>query len=85
MTEVDVYLDVGWAASKPDYRFDWASAINDNTGIHRRDFAFNVGTSTRRARGVRREREYQLDTGQRVPAEPVPEPARPHRTTAVCR
>jgi hypothetical protein len=47
MTEVDVYLDVAWVASgggKADYRFDWASAINEGTGNHQRDFVFNVGT-----------------------------------------
>jgi hypothetical protein len=44
MTEVDVYLDVQWAAGKTDFRFDWSSAINENTGNHQRDFVFNVGT-----------------------------------------
>lgn len=47
MTEVDVYLDVGWvqtAGGRNDYRFDWSSAINENTGNHQRDFVFNVGT-----------------------------------------
>jgi hypothetical protein len=43
-TGVDVYLDVGWAASHPDRRFDWSSAINDTSGNFRRDFVFNVGT-----------------------------------------
>jgi len=47
MTEVDIYLDVGWVATgggKMDYRFDWASAINNSAGSHKRDFVFNVGT-----------------------------------------
>jgi hypothetical protein len=47
MTEVDVYLDVQWVATnsgRDDYRYDWSSAINDNTGNFRRDFVFNVGT-----------------------------------------
>ena len=44
LTQVDIYLDVNWAASHNDYRFDWSSAINDNTGNFRRDFVFNVGT-----------------------------------------
>ena len=43
-TRVDVYLDVGWAASNFDRRFDWASAVSTPTGGHRRDFVFNVGT-----------------------------------------
>lgn len=47
MTEVDIYLDVAWVATgggRNDYRFDWSSAINENTGNHQRDFVFNVGT-----------------------------------------
>jgi hypothetical protein len=47
MTEVDIYLDVDWVATaggRNDYRYDWSSAINDNTGNHQRDFVFNVGT-----------------------------------------
>lgn len=43
-TRVDIYLDVGWAASHFDRRFDWASAVNTTTGTHQRDFVFNVGT-----------------------------------------
>jgi hypothetical protein len=44
---VDIYLDVPWAQSHPDKRFDWSSAINTTaapTTQHRRDFVFNVGT-----------------------------------------
>jgi hypothetical protein len=43
-TGVDIYLDVPYALSHPDTRFDWSSAINDTTGNFRRDFVFNVGT-----------------------------------------
>jgi hypothetical protein len=43
-TRVDIYLDVPWAQSHPDTRFDWSSAINNTAGNHRRDFVFNVGT-----------------------------------------
>jgi hypothetical protein len=43
-TGVDVYLDVAWAMSHADQRFDWSSAVNNTTGQHRRDFVFNVGT-----------------------------------------
>ena len=41
-TKVDVYLDVNGAWAN-DTRFDYTSAINNNLGAHRRDFAFNVG------------------------------------------
>lgn len=43
-TGVDIYLDVPYAMSHPDTRFDWSSAINDPAGNFRRDFVFNVGT-----------------------------------------
>ena len=45
MTQVDIYLDVAFAATHPDYRFDWDSAINDFSGSFLRDFVFNVGTA----------------------------------------
>jgi hypothetical protein len=43
-TRLDIYLDVQWAQTHPDQRYDWSSAINDTTGGFRRDFVFNVGT-----------------------------------------
>ena len=43
-TGVDIYLDVTYAMSHPDTRFDWSSAISDTSGSFRRDFVFNVGT-----------------------------------------
>jgi hypothetical protein len=43
-TGVDIYLDVQYALTHPDTRFDWSSAINDASGDFRRDFVFNVGT-----------------------------------------
>jgi hypothetical protein len=45
LTQVDIYLDVAWAATHPDYRFDWDSSINNNSGNFLRDFVFNAGTS----------------------------------------
>ena len=44
-TQADIYLDTSWAATHPDYRFDWDSAINDNTGSFLQDYVFNAGTS----------------------------------------
>ena len=41
---MDIYLDVPYAQSHPDTRFDWSSEINDPSGNFRRDFVFNVGT-----------------------------------------
>lgn len=47
-TQLDVYLDVNWAANHPDARFDFSSAINTNAPTNPptfdRDFVFNVGT-----------------------------------------
>lgn len=48
LTQLDIYLDTGWAAANDtlrDYRFDWISAISNNTGAFLRDFVFNVGTT----------------------------------------
>ena len=45
-TGVDIYLDVPYALSHPDTRFDWSSAISDTSGGFRRDFVFNVGTDS---------------------------------------
>jgi hypothetical protein len=44
-TKLDIYLDVTWAQTHLDKRFDWSSAINNTTGQHRRDFVFNAGTN----------------------------------------
>ena len=44
LTQVDIYLDVSWAARHDDVRFDWSSAINNTDGTFRRDFVLNVGT-----------------------------------------
>ena len=43
-TRVDVYLDVAWAQTHVDRRFDWSSAITNTSGMFRRDFVFNAGT-----------------------------------------
>ncbi len=43
-TGVDIYLDVMYAMTHSDTRFDWSSAISDTSGNFRRDFVFNVGT-----------------------------------------
>jgi hypothetical protein len=43
-TRVDIYLDVTWASTQIDQRFDWSSAISNAAGGHRRDFVFNAGT-----------------------------------------
>jgi hypothetical protein len=43
-TRVDIYLDVQWAMTHFDRRFDWSSAVNNTTGSHQRDFVFNAGT-----------------------------------------
>ena len=43
-TSVDIYLDTAWAATHADFRFDWSSAINDDTGSFLQDYVFNAGT-----------------------------------------
>src|SRR5256885_5194093 len=48
VTEIDIYLDVGWMTVDPadryDTRFDWSSSIDNQFGGFRRDFVFNAGT-----------------------------------------
>jgi hypothetical protein len=52
-TQIDIYLDVGWASTHPDgpnnglspARFDFSSSINDSSGGFLRDFVFNAGTN----------------------------------------
>jgi hypothetical protein len=43
-TRVDIYLDVEWAQTHFDRRFDWSSAVSTTSGGFRRDFVFNAGT-----------------------------------------
>ena len=42
VTSLDIYLDID-DLTVNDTRFDWSSAINEPSGIHRRDFVFNAG------------------------------------------
>ena len=44
-TQIDIYLDVAWASTHPDARFDFSSAINNSAGPFLRDFVFNAGTN----------------------------------------
>jgi hypothetical protein len=44
-TQIDIYLDVTWAASHPDARFDFSSAVTRSDGTFLRDFVFNAGTN----------------------------------------
>lgn len=45
VTQLDIYLDVDFAASHPDYRFDWDSALSDSNGDFLQDYIFNAGTA----------------------------------------
>lgn len=44
-TSIDIYLDTAESPTASDIQFDWSSAINDTTGLHRRDFIFSVGAN----------------------------------------
>lgn len=48
ITQADIYLDTNWAANNSDWRFDWDSALTDNTDgadeVFLSDYVFNVGT-----------------------------------------
>jgi len=51
VTELAIYLDVTWASTHPDVRFDYTSAIQDNTSnclggpCFLSDYDFNAGTT----------------------------------------
>jgi hypothetical protein len=44
-TRIAIYLDVSWARTHPDARFDFSSAVTDSAGGFLRDFVFNAGTN----------------------------------------
>jgi hypothetical protein len=44
-TYIAIYLDVSWASTHQDARFDFSSAINNAAGGFLRDFVFNAGTN----------------------------------------
>jgi hypothetical protein len=45
VTQLDVYLDTGFAAAHHDYRYDLESAINNTSGSYLQGFDFNAGTT----------------------------------------
>lgn len=45
VTQTDIYLDVGFAMTHPDYRFDYDSSLLDANGDFLSDFVFNAGTA----------------------------------------
>jgi hypothetical protein len=84
LTEVAIYLDVGWAASHPDARFDWSSAINQKDGpypapqTHRRDWVFNVGAELpTQAAGFWINASTNAFRGSSFPENPCPNPPDP--------
>ena len=44
-TQIDIYLDVAWAAAHSDARFDFSYAMSRSDGTFLRDFVFNAGTN----------------------------------------
>ncbi len=44
-TSLTIYLDVSWASSHPDARFDWDVSSSNSSGGFLRDFVFNAGTT----------------------------------------
>jgi hypothetical protein len=59
LTQLDIYLDTGWAATHADYRFDWDSALGlakgctaaNPFGCFLQDYIFSVGTAPQNGRG----------------------------------
>jgi hypothetical protein len=75
VTELAIYLDVAWATTHPDVRFDWLSSINDNTGSFLRDFAFNVGTQPSGAAGFYINAATNSTRGSSYPENTCPSPS----------
>jgi hypothetical protein len=44
ISELAIYLDVNFAGTHNDYRFDWDSALSDANGNFLQDYIFNAGT-----------------------------------------
>jgi hypothetical protein len=80
LTQVDIYLDVQWAATHIDYRFDWSSAINQNNGSHLRDFVFNVGTQPLGPPGFFVNASTNATRSGAFPENPCPSPNLPPNT-----
>lgn len=79
-TQVDVYLDVAWSVGKLDYRFDWDSAINDNTGNFLQDYVFNAGTNPTGAGGYFINASTNATRSGAFPENPCPSPNTPPNT-----
>jgi hypothetical protein len=77
---VDIYLDVAWAATHLDYRFDWDSSINDNMGSFLRDFVFNAGTQLAGAPGFYVNASTNATRSGAFPENPCPSPSTPPNT-----
>ena len=76
-TQADIYLDVVWAATHRDYRFDWDSAINDNTGAFLQDYVFNAGTSPAGPPGFFVNASTNGNRSAAYPYNPCPDPSAP--------
>ena len=80
LTQVDIYLDVDWAATHLDYRFDWDSSINDNTGNFLQDYVFNAGTSPAGPPGFFVNASTNATRSGAYPENPCPSPSAPPNT-----
>jgi hypothetical protein len=74
LTQLDIYLDVGWSVGRVDYRFDWDSSINDNTGNFLRDFVFNAGTNPDGSGGFFVNASTNATRSGAFPENPCPQP-----------
>jgi hypothetical protein len=80
-TQLDIYLDVTWAATHQDYRFDWDSSINDSSGNFLQDYVFNAGTSPSGPAGFFVNASTNATRSGAYPENPCPDPG-PCRTPA---
>ncbi len=85
LTQLDIYLDVRWSVGRADYRFDWDSSINDNTGSFLRDFVFNAGTNPDGSGGFFVNASTNATRSGAFPENPCPNPSPTSTPPNPCR
>jgi hypothetical protein len=85
LTQLDIYLDVGWSVGRSDFRFDWDSSINHNDGSFLRDFVFNAGTNPDGSGGFFVNASTNATRSGAFPENPCPNPGPASTPSNPCR
>jgi hypothetical protein len=76
-TQVDIYLDVLWAGTHQDVRFDWDTAIQSTTNSFLSDYVFNAGTTPSGPPGFVIGSSPNAFRSNTFPSNPCPNPSAP--------